>query len=155
MGTTPTYGLRYQELGDLPNGAALGADLATDVEAELERIDADAATDAGNLADVDARLTTAEARIAPVRIASGQVTGVNYDGTSDAQVVVTFPAGRFTVAPRVTCTITNGNPSGSSGYAACWAGGVTPTNMTLRFRKNNADPSMAAYWIAVQDDEEV
>ena len=40
MGTTPTYGLRYQELGDAPDGAGLGENLATDVEAELVRVDA-------------------------------------------------------------------------------------------------------------------
>jgi len=39
-GTTPTYGLRYPELVDPPDGEALGKNLADDVEAELERIDA-------------------------------------------------------------------------------------------------------------------
>lgn len=37
---TPVYGLRYQELGDAPDGPSLGEDLATDVETELIRIDA-------------------------------------------------------------------------------------------------------------------
>ena len=42
-GTTPVYGLRYAELVDPPDGAALGKNLADDVEAELERVDAAAA----------------------------------------------------------------------------------------------------------------
>lgn len=44
MGTTQTYGLRYQELTDPPDGAAVGQDLAEDVETELVRVDADLAT---------------------------------------------------------------------------------------------------------------
>lgn len=43
MPSTPVYGLRYQSLTDSPDGASLGEDLATDVEAELVRIDAAAA----------------------------------------------------------------------------------------------------------------
>lgn len=39
-GITPTYGLRYAELADPPDGAALGKNLADDVEAELARVDA-------------------------------------------------------------------------------------------------------------------
>jgi hypothetical protein len=39
MGTTPTYGLRYEDLGDPPDGAALGQHLAEDVEAQLTRMD--------------------------------------------------------------------------------------------------------------------
>lgn len=38
--TTPVYALRFQEVGDAPNGPALGEDLATDVEAEIIRLDA-------------------------------------------------------------------------------------------------------------------
>lgn len=41
--TTPVYGLPYQELGDAPDGPALGEDLAVAVETELVRIDADVA----------------------------------------------------------------------------------------------------------------
>lgn len=40
MGTTPTYGLRYQELTDPPHGPDLGKNLATDVEAQIARLDA-------------------------------------------------------------------------------------------------------------------
>lgn len=39
MATTPIYGLRYQTLADAPDGAALGKNLAEDVESELQRID--------------------------------------------------------------------------------------------------------------------
>lgn len=42
-GTTSVYGLRYQTLGDSPDGASLGEDLADDVETELIRIDASVA----------------------------------------------------------------------------------------------------------------
>lgn len=44
MATTPIYGLRYQELSDTPDGAALGQNLAEDIEAQLQRIDAILAT---------------------------------------------------------------------------------------------------------------
>jgi hypothetical protein len=38
-GTTPVYGLRYQELSDPPHGPNLGQQLALDVEDELVRLD--------------------------------------------------------------------------------------------------------------------
>lgn len=41
MPSTPTYGLRYQDLSEPPDGASLGKNLAEDVEAELLRIDND------------------------------------------------------------------------------------------------------------------
>lgn len=44
MPTTPTYGLRYQALTDPPNGATLGQNLATDVEAQLVTTNANVAT---------------------------------------------------------------------------------------------------------------
>ena len=44
MPTTPTYGLRYHDLNEPPDGAALGKNLAEDVEAELIRIDNDLAS---------------------------------------------------------------------------------------------------------------
>lgn len=37
--TTPIYGFRFQELGDPPHGANLGADLAADVETVVNGID--------------------------------------------------------------------------------------------------------------------
>jgi hypothetical protein len=39
VATTPTYALRYQVAGDPPDGAALGLNLATDVEAQIVRVD--------------------------------------------------------------------------------------------------------------------
>lgn len=39
MPITPVYGLPYHALTDIPQGAALGRDLADAVEAQLERID--------------------------------------------------------------------------------------------------------------------
>lgn len=50
-GTTAIYGLRYQEPNDAPNGAALGANLAADVESQLARID-------GDITDTNSALTT-------------------------------------------------------------------------------------------------
>lgn len=67
MGTTGTYGLRYQELSDTPDGAALGANLAADVETELERIDATVSgmqtTLGDQISDLDTRVTVLEGRI--------------------------------------------------------------------------------------------
>lgn len=43
MPTTPIYGLPYQALTDIPQGAALGRNLADGIEAQLARIDSDVA----------------------------------------------------------------------------------------------------------------
>ena len=64
--------------------------------------------------------------------AAGQATNIN--GTAVAiggnvQVAVTFPSGRFSVTPRVQCTITN-TPSGSAGLV-CRANAVTATGMQI------------------------
>jgi hypothetical protein len=40
MATTPIYALRYQALGDAPDGPDLGAELAADVEAQLVLLNA-------------------------------------------------------------------------------------------------------------------
>lgn len=50
MPTTPTYGFRYQALTDTPNGATLGQNLATDVEAKFVVVDAAAAAGTANVA---------------------------------------------------------------------------------------------------------
>jgi hypothetical protein len=48
MAVTPVYGFHYQALSDQPDGAGLGQQLATDVEAKIVLMDAAAATAASN-----------------------------------------------------------------------------------------------------------
>lgn len=60
-GATPTYGLRYQNLGDPPHGPNLGQNLAEDVEAALAAAEATAAAATAALA---AALDAAEAALA-------------------------------------------------------------------------------------------
>lgn len=73
-GSTPTYGLRYLELGDAPNIAKVGKDLAEDVEGELARVDADTTS-------LDTRVDTLET--------SGRRIGRNVRTTSSGTVTTT------------------------------------------------------------------
>lgn len=62
MATTPIYGIPYPVLGDAPNGPAQLQALALEVENELVRVDAAAATLGG-------RVTTLETNLANIPIA--------------------------------------------------------------------------------------
>lgn len=59
MASTPIYGLRYQELGDPPDGPALGKNLAEDVESVVNGI--------------DERLQTTESDVAALQSATGHL----------------------------------------------------------------------------------
>ena len=59
MASTPIYGLRYQELGDPPDGPALGKNLAEDVESVVNGI--------------DERLQTTEADVTALQSATGHL----------------------------------------------------------------------------------
>jgi hypothetical protein len=84
-------------------------------------------------------------------VASGEFSGVAYDASAgDSTVEVTFPPGRFTAPPKVTTTVTTGNPAGASGYCLCWPTGITTEGCTLRIRRNNDDSNVSAQWTAVQ-----
>jgi hypothetical protein len=76
MGTTGTYGLRYQELGDAPDGPNLGKNLAEDVEAELVRMDAAAADDAARL-DTLEDVPVGRAEILGFALANSTTTKLN------------------------------------------------------------------------------
>jgi hypothetical protein len=136
VGTTPTYGLPFPELTDAPNGAAQIEALATGVETELVRIDADVATaeadittlegqiDAGKVLAWGRRITDSTAsvgavvgvlRLDDVPVSSGRAyrivaTGVHLDSnvTNDALAVQI----RFTTdgtVPTIASTILPGS----------------------------------------------
>lgn len=133
MGATPTYGLRFQELGDAPHGPNLGADLAADVEAELERID-------GDVTGLDGRVTALENGDL---IQYGVVNIVLVGEATDA-VDVIFPE-PFGGVPRVFANSPN-SLYGTSCSAA------TSTQVTVRARhvQNNAgDANLDCDWIAI------
>lgn len=77
MAQTPIYGLRYQVPSDSPDGATLGLNLASDVEDELVRIDAAAATTNANLtAGLEGRLQlidAVECNVAATQVSSAAV----------------------------------------------------------------------------------
>lgn len=106
-GTTPTYGLRYAELVDPPDGAALGKNLADDVEAELERIDTAAA-------DLDSRVGELEGAWSDY---GGTVGGVT---VGDATLTTRSQESNGTV--RVRASITGGSTS---------SGGVSQVTFSL------------------------
>lgn len=81
------------------------------------------------------------------RSCSGEATR-NYS-TGTESVAITFPAGRFTTPPRVFTTVTNGNPSGTSGFVAVWAINITTSGADLQFRRSSA-ASITASWHAVE-----
>lgn len=87
--TTPIYGLRYQELGDAPNGASLGEDLATDVETELVRIDANIAAITG-LTHTVGSSTAAFTSTSTSFVAGTTAFGVSFVAPPSGVVVVTL-----------------------------------------------------------------
>lgn len=120
-GTTPTYGLRYPELVDPPDGAALGKNLADDVEAELARIDNAHATDT---AAADARLDQLEAQI----VKAGRVLATSSAG---GDIAVNFAVAFPTACKSVVLT-----QSGAPGYlgALSWRVNDTPSVSGFVFR---------------------
>lgn len=91
MAITPVYGLRYQQLGDAPDGAGLGENLATDVEAELERIDG--------------------AKFDAAKVQRGTIL---FGGSGTIVATITFPT-PFATVPYVVGTV-SGFSSGAGSY---------------------------------------
>lgn len=133
-GITPTYGLRYPELVDPPDGAALGKNLADDVEAELVRVDASLA-DAQATAAGDVAACTLPAGVSGTVTATrrGAVSVVQISATADAGVATfgvfaTVPAGFFDPAAGANGVAWNNNAGTTFGVY------VDPADGTLRTR---------------------
>lgn len=86
--TTPVYGFPYQELGDTPNGAALGQDLAEAIEDEITRVDADIAK-INNLTSVRADDPTDDAAYSGATwIPGANVCAVAFTAPASGEVMV-------------------------------------------------------------------
>jgi hypothetical protein len=89
-GTTAVYGLRYQDLGDSPNGATGTHNLADDVEAALAALDAKIATING-LGPVSNGSTSDELSFANTSFAAGATSvGVAFTGPPSGEVLIHF-----------------------------------------------------------------
>lgn len=84
------------------------------------------------------------------RHAAGTVTGLTLGASGSTSQAVTFPAGRFTAPPVVTCNITTGYPAaGTVQNAFAWASAVTASGCTINYRRSAADTGTVV-WHAVQ-----
>lgn len=90
MPTTPTYGLRYESLDDLPDGPHLGEFLAEDVEAQIVRLDAaipfSGAVTVESAIDSTDRTTTSAAYTTAVTAAN--ICGVVFVAPTSGRVLV-------------------------------------------------------------------
>jgi hypothetical protein len=120
MGFTPTQLLPYPELNDAANVPVDMKELADRLEALLSK---------GQSLAVAAGLAT-----------------LTLTNASNAEITVTFPAGRFSAAPAVVATI---NASVSTWYA--YVKSITATNCIIGIRQINGSlttASIAVGWIA-------
>lgn len=85
-------------------------------------------------------------RIIPFASAANQVTKRNVNAGAVNNTTVTFPAGRFTVSPRVTATL-----YGDARDTNVLVDSVTETGFTLRLASNSTvTRNIGAHWIALQ-----
>ncbi len=151
MPTTPIYALPYPTLTDAPNAPVQMQALALRIDVAVA-----AAITAGTAAAVaTAAAATAAVPRPPFAQAAGIVGGFSAGsqapGTGSASSV-TFPAGRFSLAPIVSATLQGG--PGGTGNLTTRAVGVTATGFDLYVY--NAGASAATYsglsvgWSAVQ-----
>lgn len=81
----------------------------------------------------------------PTAVATGQVTGTAPAAGGTVAMNVTFPAGRFTAAPKVTVSVQSSLPS----QVSCGYGGVSATGCTIYMYRQN-DTTTTISWVAVQ-----
>ena len=143
--TTPIYGLRYLELGDAPDLAAATENLATDVETELVRIDADVAAITGLTHTVGS--STATFTSTSTTFVSGATPfGVTFVAPPSGVVFITM-GGYFrqsqdggvalmSYTVRTGGTMGSGNTVGSAANAnrALICGGVVETSQPIYFQ---------------------
>ena len=79
MATTPVYGWPYQALGDAPNGASMGEDLALAIEATVNALTATVASLTADLALVTGRPIARLRQTGAQAIGTGADTPVNFD----------------------------------------------------------------------------
>jgi hypothetical protein len=167
MAVTPVYSLPYQVLGDLPDGAALGHDLALAVEAQLARIDAVDATQNANRVTDAANIATNAANIAtvlPLAAAwtdwtvawTASVTNPTLgNGTIAGRYVTTGKTIRFWWSINIGTTTNPGSGSyffGFPGGAACKVGAAGGTSINGGFRDNSGAVQTMAFPILVDGD---
>lgn len=95
---------------------------------------------------LEQRITT-EGETIP-RTASGRAVTNSVAPNVTGTVAVTFPAGRFTVAPNVVATIEMGNPDNflkPPGVSA-----ITTTGCTIAVQRSVGTGTIPVHWIAVQ-----
>lgn len=149
-GSTPTYGLTYQELGDAPNGAGVGENLAEDVEAELVRIDSDVA-DRPLSVNVDAalalRLQTVTSNL---KLQRGTVVVTINSGTNQGFTDVAFPAA-FATTPIV---LPGPNSLGATNAVLAIAADASTAGFRMYARtggsdNNGANANYTMAWFAI------
>jgi hypothetical protein len=114
---TPVYDLPYQELGDAPDGPALGEDLALAVETELIRIDAAVAAING-MAPASVSSTTDEIGFTSTSFVAGaSPVGVAFTAPPSGAVLIHLSAivsqNINTQATFVSCEVKTGGTIGS------------------------------------------
>jgi len=144
---TNSRGYAYPETTDAPDGPTQIKALADSVASDVATVAASVATNAAQLA------------VIPYRAAAGSVTFTVSSAANTGTVAITFPSGRFSVAPLVVASITN-SPSGatkvqvrtksatSSGTTLEWWTGdgttTTFTNLTVAWQAVQMNSSSAA-----------
>jgi hypothetical protein len=127
MGATGTYGFPYQELGEVPNGAALGQDLAVAIDTELQRIDGDiAGNKLGQVIARADRITTSTSaasttdvgvlRLDDVPVSSGRAYQIRYRCNPNSSISTDIIGSqlRYTTdgsTPAVSSTVLAGSTS--------------------------------------------
>lgn len=144
--TVTTVAIRIDEDG-LRVGATVGEPSGVDYEALVAR----------KQTQTSQRLNALELKESgvgsgiPFAMAAGSVS-VTATASNAGQVAVTLPAGRFTQAPIITCTIANTTAGVTQGYVAR-ASGITATGFTafvIRTDGASQTATMAVHWHAVQ-----
>ena len=120
LGTTPTAGLPYPEPTD---PVALGADA------------------------IKSLATALDLRVPIKGLAWGLATLTGITAGNLVTMAVTFPAGRFTLAPNVQLTLSASNSHGCYPPAAT---GVTATGFTLNGGRSTGNANIPVYWMAFQ-----
>ena len=112
-----------------------------DANARIKAADGVAADDVATVSQLDGAVTKL-----PTAMASGSASFASLATGAYVDTVVTFPSGRFAVAPIVS--ITSGN-----GWVVAEMNAVSSTQFTCRMKNHYTGTSGAStfYWIAVQD----
>ena len=141
MGATSIYGLRYHDLGNTPDGADLGKDLAEDVEAELDRIDDVNGTQASSLSSQSGRITALENfDFQFIRKTADEMVTSNTTPQLDNHLFFTGIGGqRYLV--KVVCFVQVAGGNSTTDFRASF---LMPALAAAAFGGNGPDPAMAS-----------